>query len=166
MFLNHLDKDRIRRLVAPIALTGITSIVAFIVIRWLNGYGNLVPRQGNTIQAWLAVSKYPPDLAFLTITLGGMCLLMALGIFIENKSWFSGGVTGVLLVFGRTPLFFYVTHLVLYRVRPFFMTKPLFTTDLPTTILFWLVGLTILWRLCLRYEKLKRAHPESLLQYI
>jgi uncharacterized membrane protein YcfT len=147
-------------------LTGVASIVAFILISWFNGYGNLVPRQGNTIQAWLAVSKYPPDLAFLTVTLGGMCLLMALSIAIENKSWFGGGVTGVLLVFGRTPLFFYVTHLILYRVRPFFITKSLFTTDLPTTIVFWLIGLVIMWRLCLRYEKYKKAHPESLLQYI
>jgi len=164
--LSRLDKDRIKKLVMPIVLTGVASIVAFIVIRWLNGYGNLVPRYGNTVQDWLAFSKYPPDLAFLTITLGGMCLLLAIGLLIEDKSWFSGGVTGVLLVFGRTPLFFYVTHLVLYRVRPFYMAQPLFTVNLPTTIVFWLIGLPILWRLCLRYEKYKRTHPDSLLQYI
>jgi hypothetical protein len=28
------------------------------------------------------------------------------------------------------------------------------------------VGLYILWRLCLRYERLKRKHPDSLLQYL
>lgn len=166
VYLNRVDVETIRKLATPIALIGAASIATFIVIRWFNGYGNLVSRQGNTIQAWLAVSKYPPDLAFLTVTLGGMCLLISLGILIENKSWFGSGVTGVLLVFGRVPLFFYVTHLVLYRVRPFYMTKPLFQTDLLTTIVFWLVGLLILWRLCLRYEKFKRAHPESLLQYI
>jgi hypothetical protein len=55
----------VRRLAPHIAVTGVASIAAFIAIRWLNGYGNLVERQGNTIQAWLAVSKYPPDLAFL-----------------------------------------------------------------------------------------------------
>ncbi|MCX6654778.1 MAG: hypothetical protein NTY03_06605, partial [Candidatus Bathyarchaeota archaeon] len=60
-----------------IALMGVASIIAFIIIRWLNGFGNLIPRYGNTIEAWLAFSKYPPDLAFLTITLGGMCLLLA-----------------------------------------------------------------------------------------
>ena len=166
VLLNRLDRERIMKLAAPIALTGVASIISFVVIRWINGYGNLVPRGGNTIQAWLAVSKYPPDLAFLTITLGGMCLLLALGIAMENKNLLGGGFVGVLLVFGRTPLFFYVTHLVLYRVRPFFMTQPLFTTDLGTTIVFWLIGLVILWRLCLRYEKFKRANPESLLQYI
>jgi len=166
VLLNRLDSERIKRLAGPMALTGVASIIAFIVIRWFNGFGNLVPRQGDTIQAWLAVSKYPPDLAFLTITLGGMCLLMALGLIMEDRSWFGGGVTGVLLVFGRTPLFFYVTHLVLYRVRPFFMTRPLFMMDLPNVFVFWLIGLIVLWRLCLRYEKYKRAHPESLLQYI
>ncbi len=166
VLLNRLDKERIKRLATPIALTGVASIIAFIVIRWLNGYGNLVPRSGDTIQAWLAVSKYPPDLAFLTITLGGMCLLLALGIQLEDKKWFNGGIIGVLLAFGRNPLFFYVTHLVLYRVRPFYMTKPLFTMDLPTVIVFWFIGLIVLWRLCLRYEKFKKSHPESLLQYI
>jgi uncharacterized membrane protein len=166
VLLNRLDSERIKRLAGPMALTGVASIIAFIVIRWFNGFGNLVPRRGDTIQAWLAVSKYPPDLAFLTITLGGMCLLMALGLIMEDRSWFGGGVTGVLLVFGRTPLFFYVTHLVLYRVRPFFMTRPLFMMDLPNVFVFWLIGLVVLWRLCLRYEKYKRAHPESLLQYI
>jgi uncharacterized membrane protein len=166
VLLNRLDSERIKRLAGPMALTGVASIIAFIVIRWFNGFGNLVPRRGDTIQAWLAVSKYPPDLAFLTITLGGMCLLMALGLIMEDRSWFGGGVTGVLLVFGRTPLFFYVTHLVLYRVRPFFMTRSLFMMDLPNVFVFWLIGLIVLWRLCLRYEKYKRAHPESLLQYI
>jgi uncharacterized membrane protein len=166
IFLNRLDGGRIRKLALPVALTGVASIAAFVGIRWFDGYGNLVPRQGDTIQAWLAISKYPPDLAFLTITLGGMCLLLALGLVIEDKSWFGKGVTGAILVFGRTPLFFYVTHLVLYRVRPFFITQPLFTTDLETTIVFWIVGLLVLWRLCLRYEKYKRAHPTSLLQYV
>jgi hypothetical protein len=166
LLLNRLDREHIKRLATPIALAGVGSIIAFIVIRWLNGYGNLVPRSGDTIQAWLAVSKYPPDLAFLTITLGGMCLLLALGIKIEDKKWFNGGIIGVLLVFGRNPLFFYVTHLVLYRVRPFYMTTHLFYMDLPTVIVFWFIGLVVLWRLCLRYEKFKKSHPESLLQYI
>ncbi len=166
VFLNRLDREQIKRLAKPIALTGVGSIFAFIAIRWLNGYGNLVPRSGNTIQSWLAVSKYPPDLAFLTITLGGMCFLLALGIQIEDKKWFNGGIIGALLVFGRNPLFFYVTHLVLYRVRPFYMTTPLFTMDLSTVVVFWFIGLVVLWRLCLRYEKFKKSHPESLLQYI
>jgi hypothetical protein len=46
------------------------------------------------------------------------------------------------------------------------MTKPLFATDLETALVFWLIGLVILWRLCLRYEKFKKAHLESLLQYV
>ena len=166
VYLNRLDGYRVKKLVVPIALSGVLSIAAFIVIRWLNGYGNLVSRQGNTIQAWLAVSKYPPDLAFLTVTFGGMCLLLALGLAIEGQSWYDKGVTGVILVFGRTPLFFYVTHLILYRVRPLWVEEPLFRTDIETTIAFWLIGLAILWRLCLRYERYKKAHPESLLQYV
>ncbi len=166
VLLNRLDRVRIRKLALPITITGVASIAAFVVIRWIDGYGNLVHRGGDGVQEWLAVSKYPPDLAFLTVTLGGMCLLLALGMVIEDRSWYGKGVTGAILVFGRTPLFFYATHLVLYRVRPFWVTQPLFTTDIQTTVVFWLLGLLVLWRLCLRYEVFKKAHPESLLQYV
>jgi len=52
VLLNRLDDERARKLAFPLAFTGIALIVVFIAIRWLNGYGNLVQRQGNTIQAW------------------------------------------------------------------------------------------------------------------
>jgi hypothetical protein len=54
----------------------------------------------------------------------------------------------------------------MYRVRPFFMTRPLFSMDLPTTLATWIIGLIVLHRLCIRYEKYKRSHPESLTQYV
>ncbi|MFH2110269.1 MAG: heparan-alpha-glucosaminide N-acetyltransferase domain-containing protein [Candidatus Bathyarchaeota archaeon] len=169
-YLQGKTQEQIKSLKRPLALTGVVSILAFIVVRWLNGYGNLVPRMGNTLVDWLYVSKYPPDLAFLIWTLGGMCLMLALGVHIQDRDWFHGGVSGIILAFGRNPLFFYLVHLWLYRAQlPDFTPRayrPPFYLGLPETLLFWVVGLVVLWRLCLWYEKLKRQYPKPILQYI
>jgi uncharacterized membrane protein len=166
VLLSRYDLGKIRSLKLPISLTGLASLVLFVVVRWFNGYGNLYPRKGDSLQDWLSLSKYPPDLAFLLSTLGVMCLILSLGIVLEEKRWIERGVFGVLLTFGRVPLFFYFVHLFLYRLRPTWMAQPLFMMDTGGTLVFWLVGLYILWRLCLRYERLKRKHPDSLLQYL
>lgn len=165
-YLSTYDRTRVNRLTLPIAAAGVVSLVLWFVVRLLNGYGNLLPRTGGTLQDWLYVAKYPPSLAFLLWTLGGMCLFLALGLLIQDRPGFSRGVTGAIHTFGRVPLFFYLVHLWLYRVRPGWMARPPFYMDLLPTVAFWLVGLFILWRLCIRYERLKRSHPDSLLQYI
>jgi len=169
-YLQGKTQEQIMGLKRPLAMTGLASLLAFVVVRWFNGYGNLVPRMGNTLMDWLYVSKYPPDLAFLLWTLGGMCLMLALGVHIQDRDWFHGGVSGIILAFGRNPLFFYLVHLWLYRAQPpDFAPRaytPPFYLGLPETLLFWVVGLVILWRLCLWYEKLKRQYPKPILQYI
>jgi len=169
-YLYGKDMDEIRRLKMPFAVGGAASIVLFFVVRWLNGFGNLRPRTGDPLLAWLYVSKYPPSVAFLLWTLGGMCLFMALGLHIQERPWLRGGLTGAILSFGRNPLFFYVTHLWLYRLQwPDFAPRdlaPPFWLTLPETLVFWAVGLVVLWRLCLRYERLKRKYPKPILQYI
>ncbi|OGD47836.1 hypothetical protein A3K69_05850 [Candidatus Bathyarchaeota archaeon RBG_16_57_9] len=169
-YLSGKSAEDVKGLKRPFAVLGVASIVAFVVVRWLNGYGNLVSRMGNTLVDWLYVSKYPPDLAFLLWTLGGMCLMLALGIHIQGRPWFHGGLSGILLSFGRNPLFFYLVHLWLYRARfPDFAPgayRPPFYLGLPETLLFWAAGLLVLWRLCLWYEKLKRQYPKPILQYI
>ncbi len=168
LYINRLEFGQVMKLVRPVTLTGVVSLLAFVAFRWFgSGFVNLVPRVGNTLEDWLAVSKYPPDLAFLTLTLGGMCLILAFGLVLEVRGRLKFiGVVGAILAFGQAPLFFYAVHLVLYRVRPFFMTRPLTYVSLDIVFVIWVVGLVILWRLCLRFIKLKREHPTSLLQYI
>ena len=95
-----------------------------------------------------------------------MCFFLILGLLLQDRQGFARGVIGVILAFGKVPLFFYCVHLWLYRLRPGWMPRPPFYMDLVSVAAFWLVGLLILWRLCIRYEKLKRSHPDSLLQYI
>jgi uncharacterized membrane protein len=163
-FLNHFDREKLPRLKLPLALIGVAFIALFFVVRWANGYGNLVQRWGNNIMDWLYVSKYPPSIAFLLWTLGGMCLFLALGLLIEEKGWSDKNIIGAVHTFGRTPLFFYLTHLWLYRLRLPGAPVP-FYLDLLQTLGLWAVGLVVLWLVCSRYEKIKRRYPRFL-QYI
>jgi uncharacterized membrane protein len=157
--------EQIRGLEQPLRKVGLASIGAFFLVRGINGYGNLLPRQGWSLVDWLYVSKYPPSQAFLLWSLGGMCLFMSYALKNQDKSTFKTGVTGVLLQYGRVPLFFYLTHLWLYRLSPP-GTQRLFFMPMTPTLALWVLGLGALYELSKRYEVLKRKHPGSVLQYI
>jgi uncharacterized membrane protein len=94
---------RVRRLAA----TGAILLAAFCLIRGLNGYGEPVPWTGGatplvTLMSFLNVTKYPPSLDFLLLTLGGGVLLLAVWDR-RSPAW--------LAVLGGAPLFFYILHL-------------------------------------------------------
>ncbi len=169
-FLEPKTQEDIRKIKNPLLITGTILIISFFAVRYLNGYGNLLLRRGNTLIDWLYVSKYPPSLAFLLWSLGGMCFLLGAGIFLENKSLTKNVIISGVLTIGRNPLFFYIVHLWLYRARwPDFAPTnlvPPFYLSLPKTLLFCGIGIVILWYLCKEYEKIKRKYPKPILQYI
>ena len=173
IFITSYDQKKIEQLSRPLAAVGGTALGLWLVVRLINGYGNLLPRLGttdNTLQDWLLMSKYPPSLAFLLWTLGGTCFFLALGLVLQKRTQFTQGITGIILTFGRVPLFFYITHLYLYRLWPiwtdFFRSFVSYDLGLMGTAILWVNQLFILWRLCLWYENLKRSHPHSLFKYI
>jgi hypothetical protein len=135
-----------------------------IFARYMNGYGNLVSRWSNNLLDWLYISKYPPSLVFLLWGLGGMCLFLAMGIILQERNLSNKNLAGVIHTIGRVPLFFYITHLWLYRFRLPGVQLP-FHLTMTQTLGAWVLGLAVLWLMCSRYEKLKRMHPR-LLQYI
>ena len=164
---SSLEAERMRGLKVSLVIAGALSWVLFIAVRWMNGFGVLVPRSGGTLMAWLSLSKYPPSLAFLLFTLGEMFLIMALGLHLQGSRFSENGVVQTILLFGKTPLFFYVAHLVLYRIRPFWMSQPRFyDLNLWETGAFWIIGLVVLQWFCSYYLDLKNEHPRSILQYI
>ena len=94
---------RVRRLVA----LGIALLGAFCLVRWIDVYGDPTPwRVGptplRTAMAFLNVTKYPPSLDFLLLTLGAGALL--LGVWPARRG-------GWLAVLGGAPLFFYILHI-------------------------------------------------------
>lgn len=91
---------------------GAAALAAFLALRAANFYGDLRPWTVQdtplfTLLSFLNVSKYPPSLLYLLVTLGGAALVLPL---LERAS---GPAGRVLTIFGRTPLLFYVLHLYL-----------------------------------------------------
>ncbi|NQT09257.1 DUF1624 domain-containing protein [Candidatus Bathyarchaeota archaeon] len=167
VLISSLGEERIHGLKTPLLIAGASSWILFAAVRWMNGFGVLVPRSGDTLVAWLSVSKYPPSLAFLLFTLGEMFLILALGLHLQDSRFIENGIVQTILLFGKTPLFFYIAHLVLYRIRPFWMTQPRFyDLNLWEAGGFWIIGLVILRWFCSYYLDLKKEHPRSILQYI
>jgi uncharacterized membrane protein len=91
---------------------GIVAILLFIVVRFINMYGDSVrwSSQKNVVLTFLSfmnVTKYPPSLVFCLVTLGIMFLILA----------FSEGVKGRLIdvvsVYGKVPLFYFLVHFFL-----------------------------------------------------
>jgi len=162
--LSGYTPEQIKGLRKPLTRIGLASIALFFIVRIVNNYGNLLPRLGWSIVDILYVSKYPPSQAFLLWTLGGTCLFMAYGLRLQETTGY-GGVNQIILQFGRTALFFYLTHLWIYRLRlP--GADPLFYMPIVPTIGMWLLGLFVLYELCKRYEVIKLNNPKSILQYI
>jgi uncharacterized membrane protein len=92
---------------------GLTAVVAFLVLRGFNIYGDPRPWSGpatSPIPAplrFIATTKYPASLLFLLMTLGPMLIVFP---FLENAQ---GKIAGALNTFGRVPFFFYVLHIPL-----------------------------------------------------
>ena len=98
-----------RRQRALVAL-GVVGVVAFLVLRFANGYGDPQPWSAQasrlyTILAFLRVRKYPPSLDFLLITLGPALIALA------SLEGARGRLAALVATFGRVPLFFYILHI-------------------------------------------------------
>ena len=133
---------------------GLVFLAAFVLVRALDGFGNVRPRMGDTWIDILNPVKYPPSLAFTTMTTGvNLILLWAFSRAGERVQW----VFKPLVVLGRAPLFFYVLHLFVY-----WGIGRLFTPNgvsIPWMYPFWLLGLLILLPPCWLYGWLKQRQP-------
>ncbi len=132
--------------------TGLALLALFVIIRTMGGFGNLnlVPEGW---MGFLNVTKYPPSLAFLTMTLGMNLLLMGMG---KRAGPYLRSRYHPLLVFGRVALFFYLLHLWVYSLLGLFFRAG---SDLVAMCGVWLLGLGILYPLCYGYDRLKGHKP-------
>ena len=135
-------------------LAGATLLPVFVAVRYLDGFGNIRPRWGNGWMDFLNVVKYPPSIAYSLLTAG--VNLMLLGVF-GVASEKAGRFLQVLATFGKTPLLFYIVHLFLYLGLGLVVAPT--GTSIPVMYPFWLLGLLILYPLCLWYGQLKRRQP-------
>ena len=160
---------------------GLGAIVLFIILRVTNLYGNLLPwsPQKNSIYTFLSfinVTKYPPSLCFLLITIGPSLLFLYAIESIKNK------VTNFLLVFGRVPLFYYFAHVLVIhsaaigihmllggegqdlvlRAQDFMKPKLLdYGYSLPIVYSVWIVTILFLYPLCKKYMYYKMNNKDK-----
>lgn len=131
-------------------------LLAFVLIRLVDGFGNVRPREGDTWMDFLNVVKYPPSLTFTLLTVGVNLILLALFARVKEglQRFFQP-----LVVYGRVPLFFYLSHLFVYALMGNLLTPQ--GTSLPIMYRYWLLGLLILYPLCLLYGRFKERQPPN-----
>ncbi|WP_343732786.1 heparan-alpha-glucosaminide N-acetyltransferase domain-containing protein [Duganella sp.] len=89
---------------------GATALVLLAVLRGLNIYGETLPWEHgadtlHTVMSFLNVTKYPPSLAFLLLTLGMGLLVLA---WLEQRD---NAFLRICASFGGAPMFYYLLHL-------------------------------------------------------
>ncbi|MFZ6047394.1 DUF1624 domain-containing protein [Pseudomonas sp. CR3202] len=98
-----------------LVVTGVGALVGFLALRLLNGYGEKPWFSGETgiqtLMSFFNITKYPPSLLFLALTLGVGLLLLVL---FERRN--EGRLLRWLAVFGAAPMFFYLLHLYVLKL--------------------------------------------------
>ena len=161
---------------------GISLIVLFIAVRFINGYGNPQPwhAQKNglfTLLSFIDVQKYPPSLLYMCLTIGPAFLLLSLFEKIKN------GFTAAIKIYGRVPFFYYIVHLyVIHAVSaafvfikghsfaeaittnpdlPFYFLAAKDGYSLSVVYIVWISVVIALFPLCKWYDYYKTLHKEK-----
>ena len=164
---------------------GGAAIGAFLVLRGFNLYGDPRPWGSSHMPAalsFLNTTKYPASLLFLFMTLGPTIAVIPL---LENAR---GRIAGILTVFGRVPLFYYLLHIPLIhglalvvslirsgQVDPWLFTnQPMrppdvpegYTWNLPLLYLVTVVAVTLLYFPCRWFAGVKSRKREGWVSYL
>ncbi|NCI50835.1 DUF1624 domain-containing protein [Sediminibacterium roseum] len=162
---------------------GLSAIVVFVVVRWINVYGDLFPWAEQktttaTLLSFLNVSKYPPSLLYTCMTIGPALIVLA---WIEKarKNWMN-----ITVVYGRVPMFYYLLHFLLIHLlcmivffaqgytmaeagSGFMLFRPNeFGFSLGITYLIWIAVVASLYPLCKWYGRYRATHDHWWLPYL
>ncbi len=158
-------------------ILGAAAIALFLALRLSNVYGEAQLWQPNprgflySALGVLNVTKYPPSLLYLLMTLGPVLLLLP---WLEKQR---GAWVKPVSVFGRVPFFFYVLHLPLIHLGatiaaeiaygvtagPAFLINSLppgYEPSLLRLYLVWAIVILILYPLCKWYAGYKSRHKD------
>jgi uncharacterized membrane protein len=96
-------------------LAGAGALLAFVLLRAINAYGDSpwqsLATLGNTLMSFFNVTKYPPSLLFLLLTLGIGLLLLRL--YEQPRV---ARALAPLADIGAAPMFFYLLHLYVLKL--------------------------------------------------
>ncbi len=178
-FSPTFDAAKRRRI---LTFSGLGLILLFIVLRFINMYGDPEPYTAQktgllTFFSFMKVNKYPPSLMYMSITIGIALVVLA---FLER---FKNAFNNAMSIFGRTAFFYYILHIYLIHFLsaicffarghsfsdgiqaqgnfPFLFCVPGEGFGLPVTYLFWILTVVILYPLCKWYDRYKTSHKEK-----
>jgi hypothetical protein len=160
---------------------GLAALVLLLILRGTNLYGNLLPwkNYGNITQnlfSFFNLTKYPPSLTFLLLTLGASLL------FLANTEKLKGKVVNFFCVFGRVPFFFYIIHIYIIHFLALLaaeltgfgwqkMTTPSmpyrvealkgFGFNLITVYLIWIGLIAFLYPICKAFDNYKQNNKDK-----
>ena len=166
----------------------IALIVGFMVLRWVNLYGDPSPWTAQrsplfSVLSFLNTTKYPPSLLFLLMTLGPALLILWMADA-RAPSLFKPAV-----VVGKVPLFYFALHLSLIhllavavcyarygtahwmfespRLDQYPITPPPgWGYPLPIVYLVWAIVVVVLYPLCRWYARVKERRDIWWLSYL
>ncbi|WP_395050377.1 DUF1624 domain-containing protein [Flavobacterium sp.] len=162
-------------------LLGISAIILFVIIRFINRYGDPIPWKyygplTKDLISFLNPSKYPPSLLYLLMTLGGTFL------FLANAEKLKGKLVDFFSTFGRVPFFYYIIHIyVIHLVAMLFaelsgfgweiMILPAWVSEVPglkgygfslwVVYAVWIGIILFLYPFCKKFDIYKQSHKEK-----
>jgi uncharacterized membrane protein len=160
--------------------TGFGAIVLFIILRANNWYGDAAiwSIQKNalfSLLSFLNVTKYPPSLLYILITLGPALLFLS----VTEKPW--NALTQKIVIFGRVPMFYYLVHILLIHILAVVAALATgypamvklsssvdaapqlkgYGYDLLTVYLVWVGLILFLFPFCRWFDQYKRKHQSK-----
>ncbi|MBK9246701.1 MAG: DUF1624 domain-containing protein [Ignavibacteria bacterium] len=179
--LYSLEQDRRKSI---LLMLGISMTLGFFILRGINIYGDphsWITQQNPffTALSYFNVTKYPPSLLYILITLGPvMFLLRALdGMQIS--------LAKPILTFGRVPMFYYISHIYLIHTlafvaafihtnNPWYFTsdavlaQPMGERGFPLWVVYlvWVSVVIALYPICKWYSGVKKRDTSGWLRYL
>lgn len=165
-----------------LVLLGALLTCSFVILRLQNGYGDsrpwsAQPTAGLTFMSFLNTSKYPPSLLYLLMTLGPAIGMLPLLERAHNR------LASFFVVFGRVPLFFYLTHLYVIHalavaagsltghdaglfMDSFGRFPAGYGFSLPVVYAVWTAIVLVLYPMCRRFGDLRAGRRFKILSYL
>jgi len=164
-----------------LSVVGISALAVFFLLKMINVYGDpeswsVFGDVSKTLMSFLNVTKYPPSLQYLLLTLGVTILFLA-----WSEKW-RGKIVDFLCVYGRVPFFYYILHIYLihfiallaaeltgYGWQAMILNKFVARVDelkgygfnLWMVYLIWVLVVISLYPLCKRYDHYKHTHKNK-----
>lgn len=137
-------------------IPGVVLVLTGLMLRAAGGWGNIrLPRDTGWIE-FLNNVKYPPSLVYLCLFIGiNLLLLAALTRLPEVLK----SDRSPLIVFGQTPLFFYILHFYVFAACAHLFFGE--ASSLEGMYLVWLAVLAFLYPICLWYRSFKMGKPRE-----